>query len=88
MGAAGTDVADRTADRRPDVRTLDRLPFALRLELEPWRTSKQNVAIALGLKVAFVVASPRPALWMAVLADTGASLLVTANGLRLLRLRA
>ena len=47
-----------------------------------------NVAIALGLKLAFIglAASGVATLWMAILADTGASLLVTANSLRLLRL--
>ena len=47
------------------------------------------VAIALGLKVAFIglAISGVATLWMAILADTGASLLVTANGLRLLGVR-
>ena len=46
-----------------------------------------NVAMALGLKLLFVIlaATGLATLWMAVLADTGASLLVTANSLRLLR---
>jgi Cd2+/Zn2+-exporting ATPase len=52
-------------------------------------TIKTNVAIALGLKGAFVVLTIFGAatLWMAVLADTGASLLVVANSLRLLQRR-
>jgi Cd2+/Zn2+-exporting ATPase len=47
------------------------------------------VALAIGIKLVFVVlaATGLATLWMAILADTGASLLVTANGLRLLRLR-
>ncbi|MEZ5318873.1 MAG: HAD-IC family P-type ATPase, partial [Vicinamibacterales bacterium] len=90
MGAAGTDVAIETADVALMSDTLDRLPFALRLGRRTLANIRQNVAIALGLKVAFVVlaAAGVATLWMAVLADTGASLLVTANGLRLLRLRA
>ncbi|MFJ5489208.1 heavy metal translocating P-type ATPase, partial [Hansschlegelia beijingensis] len=46
-----------------------------------------NVALALGLKGAFLVATLVGAtpLWMAILADTGATVLVTANALRLLR---
>jgi Cd2+/Zn2+-exporting ATPase len=48
---------------------------------------KTNIAIALGLKAAFLVLAMagRATLWMAVVADMGASLLVVANGLRLLR---
>ena len=48
------------------------------------QTIRVNVAIALGLKLAFVAlaALGLATLWMAVLADTGASLLVVANGLR------
>jgi Cd2+/Zn2+-exporting ATPase len=51
------------------------------------RNVRTNVAVALGLKLAFVAlaAMGLATLWMAVLADTGASLLVTANSLRLLR---
>ena len=46
-----------------------------------------NVAIALGLKLAFVAAAAAgvATLWMAVLADTGASVIVLANALRLRR---
>jgi cation transport ATPase len=51
------------------------------------RVVRQNVAIALFTKVAFLVSAPLgfAPLWMAVLADTGATVLVTLNGLRLLR---
>jgi Cd2+/Zn2+-exporting ATPase len=47
----------------------------------------QNIAIALAAKAAFAVLAGlgMATLWMAVLADTGATLLVTFNGLRLLR---
>jgi Cd2+/Zn2+-exporting ATPase len=49
----------------------------------------QNIALALGLKGVFLVTSLTGAtpLWMAILADTGATVLVTANALRLLRFR-
>jgi len=48
---------------------------------------RQNVAIALLTKVGFLIAAPFgvAALWMAVLADTGATVVVTLNALRLLR---
>lgn len=84
MGAAGTDVALETADVALMADDLAQLPFALRLGRATVRTIRANVAIALGLKLAFVVlaVSGVATLWMAVLADTGASLLVVANGLR------
>jgi Cd2+/Zn2+-exporting ATPase len=88
MGAAGADVALETADVALMADDLSRLPFALRLSRATIANIRVNVAIALGLKLAFVVlaASGLATLWLAILADTGASLLVTANGLRLLRL--
>ncbi|HJU43184.1 MAG TPA: heavy metal translocating P-type ATPase, partial [Vicinamibacterales bacterium] len=51
------------------------------------RVIRQNVAIALATKVAFLISAVLGAspLWLAVLADTGATVLVTLNGLRLLR---
>lgn len=50
----------------------------------------QNVAIALGLKLLFLATTLTGAtsLWIAILADTGATVLVTANALRLSRFRA
>jgi Cd2+/Zn2+-exporting ATPase len=84
MGVAGTDVALETADVALMADDLAQLPFALRLGRATVRTIRANVAIALGLKLAFVLlaAAGMATLWMAVLADTGASLLVVANGLR------
>ncbi len=87
MGAAGSDVALETADVALMSDDLLRLPFALSLARAALRNIRVNVALALGLKLAFVglAAAGLATLWMAVLADTGASLIVTANGLRLLR---
>ena len=50
------------------------------------RVVRQNVAIALLTKLAFLISAPFgfAPLWMAVLADTGATVIVTLNGLRLL----
>jgi len=89
MGAAGSDVALETADVALMSDDLSRLPFAIRLGQRTLRNVRQNVAVALGLKLAFVVLAVGglATMWMAVLADTGASLLVTANALRLLRVR-
>jgi len=87
MGAAGTDVALETADVALMADELMKVPFAIRLSRRAMRNIRTNVALSLGLKAAFVVlaVSGVATLWMAVLADTGASLLVTANALRLLR---
>jgi Cd2+/Zn2+-exporting ATPase len=89
MGAAGTDVALETADVALMSDDLGKLPYAFRLGRATLRNIHLNVAIALGLKLAFVVLAVAgvATLWMAVLADTGASMLVTANSLRLLRVR-
>jgi len=89
MGVSGTDVAIETADVALLTNDLSAVPHAVRLGRAAIRTIRVNVAIALGLKLAFVVmaATGVATLWMAVLADTGASLIVTANSLRLLRVR-
>jgi Zn2+/Cd2+-exporting ATPase len=87
MGAAGSDVALDTADVVLMSDDLSKLPFALRLGRRTIANVRQNVATALALKLAFVVlaAAGLATMWMAIVADTGASLLVTANSLRLLR---
>jgi Cd2+/Zn2+-exporting ATPase len=89
MGGAGTDVALEAADVVLMSDDLTRLPYALRLSRATLRNIRANLAIALTLKAVFVAlaAAGVATLWMAVLADTGASLIVTANGLRLLRVR-
>jgi Cd2+/Zn2+-exporting ATPase len=87
MGAAGSDVALETADVVLMSDDLSKLPFALRLGRAALANIRQNVTIALSLKIAFVVlaALGLATMWMAIVADTGASLIVTANSLRLLR---
>jgi Zn2+/Cd2+-exporting ATPase len=89
MGLAGTGVAIETADVSLMTDDLTRLPYALRLARATRANIRVNVGLALGLKLAFVVlaVSGVATLWMAVIADTGASLLVTASSLRLLRVR-
>jgi Zn2+/Cd2+-exporting ATPase len=63
------------------------VPYVLRLGQATLRNIKVNLSIALALKAAFVVAAVFgvATLWMAILADTGASVIVVANALRLLR---
>lgn len=87
MGAAGSDTAIETADIALMSDDLSRLPWLIRHSRRTLRIIKQNVVFSLGFKAAvFVLALFGVAtLWMAVAADMGASLLVIANGLRLLR---
>ena len=63
------------------------MPYALRLSRTALTNIKVNLTIALALKAAFLLAAVTgyATLWMAVLADTGASVLVVANAVRLLR---
>lgn len=87
MGAAGTDTALETADIALMTDDLARVSYTMRLSRATRRVVRQNITFALGLKaVATLLVFPGfLTLWMAVLADTGASLVVIVNGLRLLR---
>jgi Cd2+/Zn2+-exporting ATPase len=87
MGVAGSDAALETADVALMADDLLRIPYTLRLSRATVRNIRMNLAISIVLKAAFVVAAVGgvATLWMAVLADTGASVLVIANALRLLR---
>jgi Cd2+/Zn2+-exporting ATPase len=86
MGA-GTDQALETADAALISGELTRLPTLVRLSKKTVGRIKANIAIALGIKGAFMVMAGLgvATLWMAVFADTGASLIVIANGLRMLK---
>ena len=87
MGAAGSDAAIESADIALMADELLKIPYALRLSRATMRNIKANLVISLALKAAFVLAAIGgvATLWMAVLADTGASIIVIANALRLLR---
>lgn len=87
MGAAGTNVALQTADVALMEDNLRKLPEFIRLSRRAFTVLWQNIAIALGLKLIFFVLAllGQATLWMAVFADLGASLIVVANGLRLLQ---
>jgi Cd2+/Zn2+-exporting ATPase len=87
MGAAGSDAALETADVALMADELLKIPYAFRLSRKTLRNIKANLAISVVMKAAFVVAAVAgvATLWMAVIADTGASVIVIANALRLLR---
>jgi len=87
MGAAGTDTAIETADVALMQDDLRKLPEFIRLSKKTSQVLWQNIVFALGIKAVFFVLTltGQGTLWMAVFADAGASLIVVANGLRLLR---
>ncbi len=87
MGAAGTDVALETADVALMADDILSVPDLLCMGRRTARNVRTNIAVAVGLKAVFLAlaVSGVATLWMAVVADMGASLLVIANGLRLLR---
>jgi len=87
MGAAGTDAALETADVALMADELLKIPYALRLSRATVRNIRANIAFSIALKAAFLVMAVLgfATLWMAVVADMGASLIVIANALRLLR---
>ena len=87
MGAAGTDAALETADIALMADELLKIPFAVRLGRATLRNIQVNVTLSLGLKAIFLAlaVTGSATLWMAVMADMGASLVVIANGMRLLR---
>ena len=87
MGVAGTDAALETADIALMADELTRIPYAFRLSHATSRTIRANIVFALALKAIFLALAVAgvATLWMAVVADMGASLVVIANGMRLLR---
>ena len=66
---------------------LRHLPFAVQLARKAMSTVKVNVGLSIGIKVLFllIVLLGFGSMWLAVLADMGTSLLVTLNGMRLLK---
>ncbi|WP_447919276.1 heavy metal translocating P-type ATPase [Achromobacter aegrifaciens] len=87
MGAAGTGTAIETADVALMDDDLRKIGTFLRLSRATHSVLVQNIVLALGIKAVFLTLAMtgNATLWMAVFADVGASLLVVANGLRLLR---
>lgn len=89
MGAAGSGVALAAADITLMADDLRSLAGATRLSRAARRVLRQNIVASIVFKGAFVVLAPfgLVTLWLAVVADLGTSLAVTANGLRLFRSR-
>ena len=87
MGVAGSDAALECADVVLMSDNIERLPYLLGLSRFTLRVIRQNILLALGVKVIFLslAFAGVATLWMAVLADDGAALLVIVNALRTLR---
>jgi Cd2+/Zn2+-exporting ATPase len=90
MGGAGNAQVLETADVVLMNDDLSRLPFAVRLSRQVNRLIRQNVVVSLGVKILVAIAAMAglTPLWVAVFADIGISLIVTLNGLRVLRFEA
>ncbi|MEB3103586.1 heavy metal translocating P-type ATPase [Ferviditalea candida] len=90
MGGAGSDTALETADIALMADDLAKLPFTVELSRRTLRIIKQNISFALLLKLlAMLLVIPGwLTLWLAIFADMGATLIVTLNALRLLRVKA
>jgi Cd2+/Zn2+-exporting ATPase len=86
MGGAGTDTAMEAADVVIMNDNLERVAETVRLSKRTHAILWQNITLALGIKSVFLLLAVfgTATMWMAVFADMGASLLVVANGLRLM----
>jgi len=89
MGGAGSPQALETADVALMADDLSQLPFAVRLSNFARQLIRENILFSFSVKAVFLVLAffGLTSLWVAILADTGMSLLVTLNGMRPLRYR-
>ncbi|MHB9068733.1 MAG: heavy metal translocating P-type ATPase [Sedimentisphaerales bacterium] len=87
MGVMGTDAALETADIALMSDELEKIPWLIYKSRNTLKIIKENIAFSLGLKFLFIALTllGLASLWMAIAADTGATLLVTFNALRLLK---
>ena len=87
MGVRGTDVALEAADIALMGDDLSRIPWLIRHSRRVLQTIRANIAIALGIKLIVLIATAfgLASLWGAIIADIGATLIVSGNALRLLK---
>ena len=87
MGVAGSDTALETADVALMTDDLGKLAYLIQLSRKTYSIIKQNIVFSILIKLIFLLllVSGQATLWLAVFADMGASLLVTLNGMRLMR---
>lgn len=87
MGVAGSDTALETADVALMADDLGKLAYVMHLSRKTVAIIKQNIGFSVLVKVLFIwlTLAGHGNLWMAVFADTGSSILVTLNGMRLMR---
>ena len=87
MGGGGTDAALETADIALMADDLNKLPYTINLSRKAVRIIKENISFALGLKIiALLLVIPGLlTLWIAIIADVGATILVVLNSMRLMR---
>ncbi len=88
-GGIGSDQALESADVVLMADDLEQLPFAVRLGRRALSTIRNNIALSLAMKATFLILaiSGGVSLWAAIFADMGITLVVTLNGMRLLRAR-
>lgn len=89
MGGAGTDAALETADMALMGDDLSKLPYVIRLSRKTLAIIRQNISFSLIVKLAalLLVVPGWLTLWIAILSDMGATLLVALNAMRLMRVR-
>lgn len=89
MGGTGTDTALETADIALMGDDLEKLPFLIRLSRKTLSIIKQNITLSLVLKllVLLLIIPGWLTLWLAIVADMGATIFVTLNGLRLMKIK-
>lgn len=89
MGGAGTDTALETADVALMGDDLRKLPFTIKLSRKTLNIIKANIAFAIAIKfIALLLVIPGwLTLWIAIVSDMGATLLVALNGLRLMKVK-
>lgn len=87
MGAIGTDSALETADIVLMGDELMKIPYIIDLSKKTIRIIKQNIVFAISLKAIFMTLAVLGLanMWMAIVADTGAAIIVILNGMRLLK---